>query len=168
MADSKRRVFEEGRRRKFLVVLDETPECETALSFAAARAERTGGGLVMLFVIEPGGFQHWLVVEKAQREEGLSKAQAVFRLYIRKLKLWGRDELPHEEIVREGEKADEIRKVIDENKDIAVLVLGASTDPSGPGPLVTTLAAGAGAGSFPIPITIVPGNLTYEDIKGIA
>ncbi len=168
MADIERRVFDEGHRRKFLVVLDETPECETALSFAAARAERTGGGLVLLFVIEPGGFQHWLAVEEAQREEGLSKAQAVFRLYTRKLKYWGLDELPREQIVREGDKAEEIRKVIDEDKDIAVLTLGASADPSGPGPLVTTLAAGAGAGSFPIPITIVPGNLSYEEIKGIA
>ncbi|RIA55034.1 universal stress protein [Dichotomicrobium thermohalophilum] len=168
MADITRRVFDEGHRRKFLVVLDETPECETALSFAAARAERTGGGLVLLFVIEPGSFQHWLAVEEAQREEGLSKAQAVFRLYTRKLKYWGLDELPREQIVREGDKADEIRRVIEEDKDIAVLTLGASADPSGPGPLVTTLAAGAGAGSFPIPITIVPGNLTYEEIKGIA
>jgi nucleotide-binding universal stress UspA family protein len=168
MADIKRRVFDAGHRRKFLVVLDETPECETALSFAAARAERTGGGLVLLFVIEPGGFQHWLAVEEAQREEGLSKAQAVFRLYTRKLKHWNLDDLPREQIVREGEKAEEIRKVINDDEDIAVLVLGASTDPSGPGPLVTTLAAGAGAGSFPIPITIVPGNLTYDEVKGIA
>jgi len=168
MAETKRRVFDEGHRRKFLVVIDETPECETALSFAAARAERTDGALVLLFVIEPGSFQHWLAVEEAQREEGLSKAQAVFRLYTRKLKHWGLDELPREQIVREGEKADEIRQLIDEDHDIAVLTLGASTDPSGPGPLVTTLAAGAGAGSFPIPITIVPGNLSYDDIKGIA
>jgi len=168
MAETKRQVFEEGHRRKFLVVLDETPECETALSYAAARARRTGGGLVLLFVIEPGGFEHWLAVEEAQREEGLSKAQAVFRLYTRKLKYWGLENLPCEQFVREGERADEIRKVIDEDRDIAVLILGASTDPSGPDPLVSTLAGGAGAGSFPIPITIVPGNLTYEEIKGIA
>jgi len=168
MAETKRSVFEEGRRRKFLVVIDETPECEIALSYAAARADRTGGGLALLFVIEPGGFQHWLAVEEAQREEGLSKAQAVFRLYSRKLKYWGLDELPREQIVREGDKAEQICKIIEEDKDIAVLTLGASADPSGPGPLVMTLAAGAGAGSFPIPITIVPGNLTYEEIKGIA
>jgi len=168
MADTKRSVFEEGHRRKFLVVIDETPECETALSYAAARAERTGGALVLLFVIEPGDFQHWLAVEEAHREEGMSKAQAVFRLYSRKLKHWGRDDLPCEHIVREGDKAEEICRLIEEDPDIAILTLGASTDPSGPGPLVTTLAAGAGAGSFPIPITIVPGNLSYEEIKGIA
>ncbi len=168
MPISKRSVFDEGHRRKFLVVIDETPECETALSFAAARAERTRGGIVLLYVIEPGEYQHWLAVEEIQREEGLSKAQAVFRLYIRKLKNWGLDALPREQVVREGAKAEEILKLIDEDEDIAILILGASTDQKGPGPLVTTLAAGAGAGSFPIPITIVPGSLSYEEIKGIA
>jgi len=49
-----------------------------------------------------------LAVEEAQREEGLSKAQAVFRLYTRKLKYWGLDELPREQIVREGDKAEKI------------------------------------------------------------
>lgn len=163
-----RRVFEKGHRRKFLVVVDETPECETALSFAAARARRTNGALVLLYVVEPGDFQHWLAVEEIQREEGLSKAQAVFRLYGRKLKNWGLEDLPREQIVREGQKAAEIQKLIEEDKDIAILVLGASTDPKGPGPLVSTLAGGTAAGTFPIPITIVPGKLSYEEIKGIA
>lgn len=167
MAD-RRSVFEEGHRRKFLVVVDETPECETALSFAAARARRTHGALVLLYVVEPGDFQHWLAVEEIQREEGLSKAQAVFRLYGRKLKHWGLENLPTEQIVREGQKAGEIQKLIEEDTDIAILVLGASTDPKGPGPLVSSLAAGTAVATFPIPITIVPGNLSYEQIKGIA
>ena len=51
---------------------------------------------------------------------------------------------------------------------MAILVLGASRDPSGPGPLVSTLAAGKAAGTFPIPITIVPGDLSNEDIRALA
>ena len=35
-------------------------------------------------------------------------------------------------------------------------------------PLVSSLAVGKLAGSFPVPITIVPGNLTPEEIEGIA
>ena len=42
------------------------------------------------------------------------------------------------------------------------------TESSGPGPLVSSLAAGATAGKFPIPITIVPGELKLEDIKALA
>ena len=50
----------------------------------------------------------------------------------------------------------------------AILVLGASTESAGPGPLVSSLAVGATAGKFPIPITIVPGELKAEDIKALA
>ena len=66
----KRQVFAEGHKRKFLVVVDETPECESALAFAASRAMRTQGQLALLYVIEPGAeFSHWLGVEEIAREE---------------------------------------------------------------------------------------------------
>ena len=48
--------------RKFLVVVDETPECMNAMRFAARRAQNTGGGVVMLYVIAPDDFQHWVGV----------------------------------------------------------------------------------------------------------
>jgi nucleotide-binding universal stress UspA family protein len=169
MPDRKQRhVFEKGHRRKFLVVVDETPECESALAFAASRAKRTKGGLALLYVVEPGDFQHWLGVEEIAREEGLNKAKAVFRLFGRKLKSMGFEKLEAEEIIREGKKDEQIVELIDEDEDIAILVLGASKDPSGPGPLVSSLAAGKFAGEFPIPITIVPGDLTLDEIKGLA
>lgn len=169
MAERKaRHVFKKGHRRKFLVVVDETPECESALAFAARRAERTKGALALLYVIEPGDFQHWLGVEEIAREEGMNKAKAVFRLFGRKLKTMGFEKLEAEEIIREGQKDQEIRQLIDEDEDIAILVLGASKDPSGPGPLVSALAAGTYAGDFPVPITIVPGDLTLEEIKALA
>jgi nucleotide-binding universal stress UspA family protein len=169
MADrTPRELFTTGHTRKFLVIVDESPEGETALFYAARRAQRTGGGLALLFVIEPPEMTHWLGVEEAYRDEQHQKARAVFRLRARKLKAWGFDDVSHEEIIREGYKADEIVKLIEEDRDFGILVLGASTDPSGPGPLVSSLAAGAKAGAFPIPVTIVPGNLTLEEIKGLA
>ena len=168
MVRTQRKVFEKGHRRKFLVVVDETPECEIALEFAASRAEHTGGGLALLYVVEPNEFQHWLGVEEIAREEGTNKARAVFRLFGRKLKALGHKNLVPEEIIREGKIAEEITALIDEDEDIAILVLGASKDPSGPGPLVSTLAAGSLAGSFHIPITIVPGELSTDEIKALA
>ena len=110
---------------------------------------------------------HWLGVEEAFRDEQHNKARAVFRLRIRKLKNWGFEDIVPEEIIREGQLADEIVKLIEEDQDFGILVLGASADPAGPGPLVSSLAAGE-AGTFPIPITIVPGNLTIEEITGLA
>jgi len=169
MPHRKRQVFAEGHKRKFLVVVDETPECESALAFAASRALRTAGQLALLYVVEPGvDFQHWLGVEEIAREEGHNKARAVFRLFGRKLKTMGFEDLVPEEIVREGIKAEAITKLIEEDEDIGVLVLGACKDPSGPGPLVSTLAGGRLAGTFPVPITVVPGHLSVEEIVALA
>ena len=44
-------------------------------------------------------------------------------------------------MIREGKKAEEILKQIDEDEDVSVLVLGASTEAAGPGPLVAAFAA---------------------------
>ena len=162
-----RRVFDQGHSRKFLVVLDETPECENALAFAASRVKRTGGRIIFLYVAEPGDFQHWIGVKEIAREEAINKGHAIFRLYNRKLKNLGFDLTP-EEVIREGHKPEEILKLIEEDEDIAILVLGAAIDPSGPGPLVASLAAGRYAGNFPIPISIVPGSLDPKDIEKLA
>jgi nucleotide-binding universal stress UspA family protein len=167
-APKKRPIFAEGHKRKFLVVVDETPECESALAFAASRTLRTAGQLALVYVIEPDVDFQWLAVEEAAREEGHSKAKAVFRLFGRKLKAMGFEKMVPEEIVREGVKSEEITKLIEEDEDIGVLVLGASRDPSGPGPLVTSLAGGRLAGTFPIPITVVPGHLSIEEILALA
>ena len=46
--------------RKFLVVVDDSPEFEGALRYAARRARSTGGRVVMLQVIPPAASDaHW-------------------------------------------------------------------------------------------------------------
>ena len=164
----KRRSFESGHFRKFLLIMDESQELDAALYYAASRIQRSSGSIVMLYVIVPQEFQHWINVRQQQVEEETAKAKALFRLGRRKLNQAGFDGVAVEEVILEGKKGEEIRKLIDEDEDIAILVLGAATDQAGPGPLVSSLAAGAGAGNFPIPITIVPGNLELEDIQALA
>ena len=164
----KRRAFEAGHARKFLLLVDESPEVESALFYAAARIFRSSGVLVMMYVIEPQEFQHWAGVRQVQVEEETNKARALFRLFRRKLHMAGLGNVPVEEVIREGVVMAEITRIIDEDLDVSILVLGASTDPKGPGPLVSSLAAGTSAGFFPIPVTIVPGNLTLEDIVALA
>ena len=163
----RRRVFEQGHGRKFLVVVDESPEVETAMFYAASRVVHTDSMLVMMYVIEPET-QFWDSVRQAHLEEQTTKAKALFRLFKRKLAQEGFDTLKAEEVIREGKIVDQILKQIDEDEDIAVLVLGAANETAGPGPLVASLAAGSAAGTFPIPITIVPGSLALEDIKALA
>ena len=71
-----------------------------------------------------------------------------------------------ERVIREGDKADEMLKLIDEDEDIAVLILAASAGDEGPGPLVSSLARSAG--TFPVPVAIVPGHLSDEDLDSMS
>src|SRR5690606_27413977 len=73
---SKRLSREAGHRRKFLAIIDDTPECERAVAYASRRAKTTGGVLVLLFIVEPGDFHHFLGVEKIMREEATAAAKA--------------------------------------------------------------------------------------------
>lgn len=163
----RRQSFEAGHARKFLIIVDESTEVEGALYFAASRIMRSSGSLLMLYVIEPQQFQHWAGVRQVQVEEETNKARALFRLFKRKLNNAGFADIEVEEVVREGTMRKEITGLIEEDEDVAVLVLGASTDPKGPGPLITSLAGGD-AGAFPIPVTIVPGDLDFEEIIALA
>lgn len=163
-----RRSFETGHRRKFLLVVDESVEVESALYYAASRVQRQSGSLTMLYVIEPGEYQHWAAVRQVQLEEETVKAKALFRLFRRKLHHAGFDGIEVEDVIREGKASDEIVKLIAEDEDIAILVLGASNDAKGPGPLVSSLAAGKVGGGFLVPVTVVPGTLSLEDIKALA
>jgi nucleotide-binding universal stress UspA family protein len=160
-----RRAREEGHKRKFLVVVDDTPECAVALSFAARRASHTNGAVVLLFVIEPEGPQSFLGVEDIMRAEAREQAQSTLAKFAAKARDFAN--IDPEMVIREGKRADEVRNLIETDEDISVLVLAAGTSSEGPGPLVTAIAA-RGSGSFPVPITIVPGTLTEEQLDAIA
>ena len=122
----------------------------------------------MLYIIQPQDFQHWIGVRQVQLEEETNTAKALFRLFKRRLNQCGFEDVVTEEVIREGTKVDAITAAIEEDEDLAILVLGAAADKEGPGPLVSSLAAGTEAGRFPIPITIVPGNLTLDEIRALA
>jgi hypothetical protein len=68
--------------------------------------------------------------------------------------------------LREGDRRDELLKLIEEEPSISILVLGAATGPKGPGPLISALT-GKFVGRLRVPITIVPGDLSVEDIESI-
>ncbi len=145
---SKRLAREEGHRRKFLAVVDDTPECDRALVYAASRAARTGGVLVLLYVIQPGDFQHWLGVENIMRAEAMDEAENQLAKMAERVRALAA--IDPELVIREGKPVEAINALIEEDRDIAILVLAAAAGSDGPGPLVTAIAGKAGAG-FSIP-----------------
>jgi nucleotide-binding universal stress UspA family protein len=160
-----RRSYEAGHKPKLLVVIDDSQECDRAVHFASRRAARIGGGVVMLQVIETHDHgQQWLGVADIMRAEAHEEAEAQLAKHAARAKALA-GVIP-ESVVREGEKAEEILRLIDEDEDIFILVLAADTGSEGPGPLVALI--GRTAGDYPIPVAIVPGHLSDEEIDALS
>ena len=149
--------------RKFLVVLDDSRECLNAMRFAAMRAARSGGGVSVLAVIPPDEFQHWIGVGEVMREESRERIHAHYEVFAK----WMRDrqKVEPELVIREGEVVPEILAQLKEDAEVGVLVLGAASGSKGPGPLVTQLTRSAG--TLPVPITVVPVELSKEQLQDI-
>ncbi|HSO48674.1 MAG TPA: universal stress protein [Rhizobiaceae bacterium] len=161
---SRRQINEEGHKRKFLAVIDGTPECGKAVLYAGRRAHKTNGGLVLLYVCPPGDFQHWIGVEEIMRAEAREEANAALDKFARYAR--ERANIDPELVVREGVTRDEVLALIEEDNDIAQLVLAAGDAKEGPGPLVASVA-GRGA-AFSIPVLVLPSAMSDEEIETVA
>ena len=151
--------------RVFLVVIDDTAELQVALRYACRRAWNTGGRVALLHVIEESEVNPFAGVERLMAEESRQATEQLMqRMASEVQKLSGSMPVLY---FREGTRREQVMKVIDEEPSISILVLGAATGNKGPGPLVSALT-GKFVGKMRIPLTIVPGNLTNQDIEKIA
>ena len=155
-------MYETEYKRKFLVIIDETAECDRALTFAAFRVKRTGGTVVLMSVVQSPEFIG-MGVEEVLRAEAVEEAERNLDTRLARLRDIG--DVRAESVIREGEAAEEIQRVIEADRSIAILVLAASNSGDGPGPLVTHFAARAN--TLPIPLTVVPGRLTDDEIIAV-
>lgn len=149
--------------RKFLVIGDGSEESRAAAHYAARRAKSTEGSVAVMAVIEPPSVEPWLGVADAMREEAMEAAETALESLAEDIEgvTGARPQL----IIREGEAIALIRKLIEEDEGIAILVLGAARTGDGPGPLVTALSRGGGLfGERAIPVTVVPGDLSFDAI----
>lgn len=152
-------------KRKFLVVIDDTPESDRAVTFAAYRVRRTGGTVVLLTVIEPIESQQWLGVDDVLRAEARDRAEDLIDRRIARIGKVGA--VRTETVIREGRAPEVIDQLLIDDPAIAVLVLGASKSGDGPGPLVTAFVNRTAGGALPVIVTIVPAGLSDEQIVAI-
>lgn len=149
--------------RKFLVVVDKTPECKVAIRFATRRAMATGGRVTLLCVAQLPEMQQWRGVEEIMKDEAHQEAEAL--VYAAAKNVNELSGIVCELVIAEGRSMEALRGLLKSDPDISILVLAASTAKEGPGPLVATVATAA---HYPIPVTIVPGNLTDTEIDTLA
>ena len=103
-------------RSKFLVIVDDSEELEVAVRFASRRAASTKGGIVLLKIIEHHDPQHWQSVEEIIIQEARDEAEKLQK----KAAKYVQDktgEMPALTI-REGETIAELKKLIEEEKNI--------------------------------------------------
>jgi len=153
--------------RKFLVVVDDSPEFDAALRYAAARARSTGGRVVLLRVTPDSSDEHWAGVrDEIQRQQ---RAEAEILLARLGDLVIERSKSQPIFIIEEGDPQAAIRKVVGQDPEIKILVLASANAGRSPGPLVSAmLKQGAAFGGRKLPVTIVPGELSDADIEDLA
>jgi nucleotide-binding universal stress UspA family protein len=120
---------------------------------------------VMLRIIETEDQnQQWLGVADIMRAEAHENANAALDRAAGRAN--GIAAITPERAIREGDAIEQLLDVIEQDADIAMLVLAASPGAEGPGTLVTLVAKTVG--SFPVPVIIVPGDLSDTDIDALS
>ncbi len=153
----------ETARRTYLVVIDDTDECQTALRYAAQRAAHVGGALALIHVLAPPDFVQWGGVQAAIREEARSKGEELLaRVAAQAEAASGAAPIT---LLREGDPAASVLEAIEEDRSIAMLVL--ATAPKGaPGPLIAHFTGERAAG-LPCLVAIVPGGLREYEVDAL-
>jgi hypothetical protein len=152
-----------GLSRKFLAVSDETDECISALLFAAMRAKAVGAGLVILRCARVPGLGGWIGLDKDISQDAIDAARVKATQHADQVE--ARTHIRGELVVSDEEPIDAIRKVVDGDPAIKVLILAAGLGRMGPGPLVSRLAKGKPLAARPIAVTVIPGNVTDKQLE---
>lgn len=147
--------------RVFLVVVDESDEMGNALRYACRRAQHTNGHVALLQVLEPVEFQHWLGVGRVLESD--ARAQAELRLQSLAAEVFAQTGSMPILHIREGQRAEQLVALLQEDQSISLLVLATASGGSNPGPLVTFLLGHLGR-RVKVPVTLVPGELTQAEI----
>ncbi len=154
----------EADARTFMVVVDKSAEFRAALRYACRRVLRTAGSIALFHAVAPTEFQHFSTIGELMDHEARTEAERLLQHVAAEVhRQTGTFPGLH---IRQGDTLPQLQAVIAENPAISMLVLGAGTGSEGPGPIVSALS-GKLAGKILIPVTIVPGDLTDEQIDAI-
>ena len=148
----------------FLVVVDDSEEMHQALQFACGRAKAVGGRVALMCCTAPSKFEYWAGVGELMRQEARQAAEEKMTIHAQYAQgLTGEIPVLH---VREGDTSAELLLLIDEDPTISLLVLGADTKSETAGPLINFFMS-RGASLCRVPITIVPGNLSDDQLDAL-
>ena len=152
--------------RYILVIADKSDEMNIALEYACARSKKTGRKIIIATFIEPLDVLTTQGVTEIMKNEAREEAEKILHSAATIVKeVTGSMPILH---TREGEIITELKKLIEEDEKINVLVLAASSNEKekNPGPIINALVTKE-ISSLRIPVMIVPGNFSKEHISQI-
>ena len=124
--------------------------------------------MAILRFIEPASFEHWSGVRDEIERQAREEAQALLERSAEFVQA-ETGYPPEYLIIKADNLRAALRQVISSDPDIKILVLAAAVGGRGPGPLISALAKdGVRWGDRKVPVTLVPGDLTDEEIADLA
>tara|TARA_B100000686_G_C16788116_1_gene976656 strand:- start:2754 stop:3227 length:474 start_codon:yes stop_codon:yes gene_type:complete len=149
----------------FLVVLDDSEEMFDAMRYAAQRCSRTNGRVALLYTFDKLEFSHWKAVEDIAEVESREQAESKIKEY-ENFVLQFTSKKPKKFIMK-GDRIECIIKFLDANKFISNFVLASSSDKTSSDPLISAFTAKHRL-KLKVPLTIIPANLTEEEIDNLS
>ena len=147
----------------FLVILDDTPEMNNALRYAAKRSARSDGRVALLYTFDTLEFSHWKAVEDIAEAESRKEAESKIIEYENFI-LNFTNKKPKKFIMK-GDRVECIINFLSDNKFISNFVLACSN--SGSDSLISAFT-GKQRSKLKVPLTIIPPDLTEEEIDKLS
>ena len=146
----------------FLAVFDGTDECKSAVRYASRRAKLNNASLLIVATVDTAEFSYWLSVNNTMIDNVEKESKDMLNDLSRVIQSYS--DVQFDYIIEHGSKLDVVKRLIENDKSISLMILASNVKDKNPGILVETIS---GAG-YAIPVVVLPGNLNDDSIDKLA
>ena len=146
----------------FLAVFDGTDECKSAVRYAARRAQLNNANLLIVATVDTAEFTYWLSVNSKMIDNIEKESKEMLEVLSKDIQSYSNVECSY--IIEHGSKLDVVKRLIDEDETISLLVLASNKKDKNPGVLVETISGDG----YSIPVVVLPGNLNDDSIDKLS
>ena len=146
----------------FLAVFDGTDECKSAVRYAARRAQLNNANILIVATVDTAEFTYWLSVNSKMIDNIEKESKEMLKVLSKEIQSYSNVECSY--IIEHGSKLDVVKRLIDEDETISLLVLASNKKDKNPGVLVETISGDG----YSIPVVVLPGNLNDDSIDKLS